>query len=249
MKLYKSYLEGNTLEVYNKIHELGNDIFLNSELFKEVEKILIETFDRVAYNLNIIYQELLSLNYLFFNDVNKYFEIAICKRFDNTELLLSRLKEAAKPFGHIPLSLEYFYRAIGGINFGWNYTINDQFIWNASDPIQIINLVDLVDEVANEYWREDLEEQLIEYNDIKPHMFLSADLLHKDNISGGIGYAIEITKQKSFDSEFLYEPHNTTFVNYLRICFDNCGFPLIKNNPSNNYSDFFEKVKPQLKAF
>ncbi|MBK7638750.1 MAG: hypothetical protein IPJ22_01470 [Bacteroidetes bacterium] len=77
---------------------------------------------------------------------------------------------------------------------------------------------------------------------------LAADDLHKDNISGSQGYAIQITKEPSIESNFLNEPNDTTFVNYLRICFENCGFPSITRPDMNNkYQTFFEKIKPQLK--
>ena len=57
-----------------------------------------------------------------------------------------------------------------------------------------------------------------------------------------------LASQPSIDSNFFNEPNNTTFVNYLRICFDNCGFPgITRADMQNNYQDFFNKVKPQLK--
>ena len=77
---------------------------------------------------------------------------------------------------------------------------------------------------------------------------LSADYLHKDNISGGQPYSLQLTTTPSIDGQFLYEEHNTTFINYLRICFDNCGFSRITNPEYNNdYQKFFDKVQPQLK--
>ena len=81
-----------------------------------------------------------------------------------------------------------------------------------------------------------------------PFLELSADYLHKDNISGGPPYSLEITKHPGFDGLFLNEPNNTTFINYLRICIDNCGFPLIRRADCvNNYQAFFDKIKPLLK--
>jgi len=77
---------------------------------------------------------------------------------------------------------------------------------------------------------------------------LSADYLHKDNISGGQPYSLQLTPTPSIDGQFLYEEHNTTFINYLRICFDNCGFSRITNlEYDKDYEVYFDKVNPQLK--
>ena len=76
---------------------------------------------------------------------------------------------------------------------------------------------------------------------------LSADDLHKDNTSGGEPYAIEITKEQTIDARFMNEANETTFINYLRICFDHCGFPgMIGTNINDDFKDFHDKVKPQL---
>jgi hypothetical protein len=77
---------------------------------------------------------------------------------------------------------------------------------------------------------------------------LAADYLHKDNISGGPPYSLLITKDLSVDGQFLNEEHNTSFINYLRICFENCGFSRIADSGyDNDNQSFFSKVKPQLK--
>ena len=77
---------------------------------------------------------------------------------------------------------------------------------------------------------------------------LSADYLHKDNISGGPAYSLLITEKPSSDGQFLNEEHATSFINYLRICFDNCGFSRITNPEyDNDYQSFFAKVIPLLK--
>jgi hypothetical protein len=62
MTLLEQYKNGETKEVYVKIQKLGQDAFL-SENFSEVEAVLTETFERVAYNLEVIFMEFMELNY------------------------------------------------------------------------------------------------------------------------------------------------------------------------------------------
>jgi len=163
-----------------------------------------------------------------------------------TSVLLDKLEKNVKPFGFVPLSLKYFYKIVGGVNFVWDYETNEDFMWQLADPIQIASLDAVVDTVTGKYWREEMQE-IVEEGD-PPCLELSADDLHKDNISGGPPYSLEITTHPSVDGLFLNESNNTTFINYLRICIDNCGFPSIRRpDCDNDYQAFFDKIKPLLK--
>jgi hypothetical protein len=120
--------------------------------------------------------------------------------------------------------------------------------WEYADPIQINSLDDIVSYVSDGDWKEYMDEVLEDDNSQYASIELAADYYHKDNISGGPPYSIQITREPSIDSLFLNEPNETTFINYLRICMENCGFSRITEPEyKNNYKAFFEKVKPQLK--
>ena len=246
MNLHERYLNGETKDVYDKIYELGFDAF-NSENKEIVEKILIETFERVLFNLEIIYKELVKIGYLFKTNCKFNWEKPLHKPLDNTELLIERTDLIVKPFGFVPLSLKYFYRIVGGVNFVWDFETNDEFMWDMADPIQISSLDSIVQELSNEYWREEIQQYVDDEEFGCAFIDLSADDLHKDNVSGGQSYALEITKEKSVDAKFLNEPNETTFINYLRICFEHCGFPGIKTSDNSNFNFFCKSVKPQLK--
>lgn len=245
MTFYERYLNGETEQVYEDIYKLGKEAFLPNNL-SDIEKVLTETFERVAYNLDIIYKELIEINYLFKTDFPFNSERPLIKPLQETDQLLFELDKTVKPFGFVPISIKLFYKIVGACNFAWDYDTNEDFIWECADPIQIISLDDLVSYMTD----EDNQEVLQEYYDEDGFVSLelSADYLHKDNISGGPPYSLQIPSEQSIDAVFLYEEHNTTFINYLRICFDNCGFSRITNSENkNNYQSFFEKVKPRLK--
>ena len=247
MNLYERYLNGETKAVYDDINKLGSNAFDDSHI-KEIEKVMTETFERVLFNLNIIYEELIEIGYLFKTDFEFNFEKPLHPPLKNTESLIKQLESAVKDFGFIPLSLKYFYRIVGGVNFVWDFENNENFMWNMADPIQISSLDSIVEEVTTEYWKEDIQQYVDDEDFGCAFLGLAAGDLHKDNVSGGQSYAIEITKEPMIDGRFINEPNETTFINYLRICFDNCGFPGIARSDTNNkYQKFFDKVKPQLK--
>ncbi len=245
MTLYDRYINGETETVYNDIYKLGKDAFLETN-FADTEKVLTETFERVSFNLGIIYKELKNTNYCFKTDFEFNFERPLIKPLVDTDNLLAKLDKSLRPFGFVPISLKMFYKIVGACNFGWDYETNEDFIWQCADPIQIASLDDLVSEFTDQNTLDDLKECYEDDGFVA--LSLSADYLHKDNISGGQPYSLQITSAPSIDGQFLYEEHNTTFINYLRICFDNCGFSRITNPKyKNDYQTFFDKVRPQLK--
>lgn len=245
MTLYERYINGETEQVYKHISEIGQDAFLQTNL-PDIEKVLTETFERVSTNLDIIYAELKKINYLFKTKFDYNFQRPLIRPLSNTEQLLIQLDETVKPFGFIPLSLKMFYRIVGGCNFGWDYDTDENYIWQFADPIQITSLDDIVAEMNSDNHLSFLKKSYEENGFVS--LDLSADYFHKNNTSGGPAYSLKLTESPSIDSEFLNEEHATTFINYLRISFDNCGFARIKYPENrNDYQTFFDTVKPQLK--
>ncbi|MCW3110485.1 MAG: hypothetical protein JWQ09_4991 [Segetibacter sp.] len=245
MTLYERYINGQTEQVYQDIYAMGQDAFLPAN-FSGVDAVLTETFQRVSYNLDIIYSELKNINYIFKTEFEYNFQRPLVKPLANTEELLAKLEKAVSPFGFVPLSLKMFYRMVGACNFGWDYDSNEDYIWQYADPIQIGSLDDVVAGVTNEDYLIGLRAYYKEEGFAS--LQLSADYFHKDNTSGGPAYSLKLTETQSIDADFLNEEHGTTFINYLRICFDNCGFSRITNpEDENDYQAFFDKVKPRLK--
>lgn len=249
MDLVERYKNGERQQALNEVFLMGKSAFYPQN-FSKVDALLTEIFERVAYNLDVIYKALKQLNYEFYNK-RKYNHNSFTPRhkpLPNTDELLKKLCDAVGVFGHVPLSLVYFYKIVGGVNFAWDYDKDPNILWEMADPIQVSSLDDLVSYVCYEYWEEDMQQY---FNDPEfPVAFLefSADDLHKDNISGGAPYSIQITKERSIDSKVLNESNNTTFINYLRICFEYGGFPgmEVQERPKS-YNEFLEKIEPQLK--
>ena len=136
--------------------------------------MLTETFQRVAYDLDVIYDELVTINYLFKNEFKHNFERPLHKPLHNTTPLLKNLDTLVEPLGFVPLSLKFFYSIVGGVNFVWDYDTDDQFMWEMADPLQVRSLDSLV---------EEMQELTEDENAENAFLYFAADDLHKDNIS------------------------------------------------------------------
>lgn len=247
MNFYDRYINGETTAVYDDISRIRLES-LNEHERSDIINVLEETFNRVAYNLKVIHRELIHVGYQFKKDCKYNFEKPCHPPLENTEYLLKKVEDAVKEFGFVPLSLQYFYRIVGGVNFVWDFEADKECMWEMADPIQVASLDSVWEEISHEYWKEDIQQYVDDENFGCAFLELSADDLHKDNVSGGQPYALELTKKPSVDSNFLNEPNETTLINYLRICFENCGFPgLARSDRNSDFQLFFNRVKPQLK--
>ena len=244
MSFYDRYINGETHSVYTDIEKLGEEAF-SPGYYPDVEKVLTETFQRVRFNLEVIYKELKNINYVFWKDKMGNDE-ALSGPFSDKDDRLHILMQSVEPVGKLPISMKMFYQIVGSCNFAWNYQDAPKILWEMADPIQIAPLTDCVSQVTDPYWLEEMEEYIQDDDFGFAFLYLSADSLHKDNISGGAPYALQLNRQKSIDGKFLNEPNDTTFINYLRICFEKCGFPGMSSADNKIFQEFFDKVKPQL---
>jgi hypothetical protein len=244
MTFLHRYQNGETTEVYSDITRLGKAAF-SKEHLTDVEAVVTETMKRVTHNLVTIYDELNRINYNFKPTIRYNFEAPLNKPIAETDKLLDQLEMMVKPVGSVPLSLKLFYKVVGSCNFAWDYETKKNEYWPYSDPIQIAPLDALVQEVQDEYWLDEMTESM--NDDGTAYLALSADYLHKDNVSGGPAYAIELPAGPSVDGKLLNEEHQTTLINYLRIVFENCGFGRTRDiEHLVTFSSFRDNVSPKL---
>jgi hypothetical protein len=148
--------------------------------------------------------------------------------------------------GPLPLSLRAWYEHIGAVNFVGMYPVEDpadpggftcyaQYVRSGArrqgrrftqddcphdlDPL----FVDSLDSLLQHLDR--LEELGLPIKrDGTCELDLAPDEWLKYGVSGGGPYVIKVPDPAA-DAAFLYEWHDTTFVNYLRVCFRWAGFP------------------------
>lgn len=115
-----------------------------------------ETFKRVAFNLDVIHNELRTIGYQFTSDIKYDWQKPILPPDPKAEFLLAELRSRTKNCGHIPLSLEYFYKIVGSCNFCWDWEVNPHIPWEGAAPIDIPPIKDLLEMVYDDYDSEDI---------------------------------------------------------------------------------------------
>ncbi len=124
--------------------------------------------------------------------------------------------EALEGIGVFPLSLRVFWEVVGSVDFTGYHPLWPRF----SDPLILFP----VESIDGDYpsWREGVEAGDIEAGPFE--VAIAPDYFHKDNISGGAPYSMRVPND-AIDGILEYERHETTLVDYLRICFRYGGFP------------------------
>jgi len=85
MSFYERYINGEDgSSVYIDIYNLKEEAF-SDKYFNDIESVLIETFNRVAFNLEIIFSELKNINYAFKTNPQYNSERPLVKPLSNTE--------------------------------------------------------------------------------------------------------------------------------------------------------------------
>jgi len=249
MNYYNRFIEGEYKEVHNEILNLGETAFNNENLI-EVEKVYEETFNRVKFNINCIYQELEKINYLFYPQVIENWKNKNEEFHDERKKQIGILQEGIKKYGFIPLSLKYFYKIIGEVNFCWNFKLDERILWWESDPFQLESISERIEEVFDENWEEFYTMQMKYFKIETGYVDISEDYLQKNGMSGGHGYSIKLSENPSTDEKMINIGFETTFINYLRVIFNNCGFlgnGIYKEEES--WKNYYKMTKPKMKKF
>jgi hypothetical protein len=236
MNLLEKYFQGNTIQVYQEIERMSQNAFEN-DILPEVEAVLTETMRRVSYNLDLIYRALVDEKYCFKRSPRYDFEYPLLRPKSGVQDSILKLDGTVEGIGYVPLSLKFFYTIVGSCNFAWDYDSKEEIPWEGADPIQINPIDDVLSEAGQ-----------IEFDDQQPGLQISADYYHKDNISGGPPYSVELTETPQVDSRLLDEEHGTTFIGYLRMAMENCGFTrayAVSDLP--DFLNFCNRVKPLIK--
>jgi len=244
MSLLSRYQNGETVSVFSDIERLGTAAF-EQKNFDEINAVLEETFERVAYNIEVIYAELKSLGYIFWKGAKGNDETLVRPTPDVLSII-EHIEQEIASIGSLPLSLKYFYKIVGSCNLAWNYEDSPDIIWELADPLQVAPLAQVLEEVRSSDWLEIASETIVD-GDL-PILELAADCLHKDNISGGPPYGIEINQQPCIDSKFIDGLTDVGFIQYLRTCFEYGGFPgFAQREAPQSFLEYKQKIRPLLR--
>lgn len=220
MTLLERYIGGEYTEIWAEMVS-GTDQFGQPIANEDAEAVAEETMRRVRANIETLVTRLNETGYEFgvYADGTpiSYPPVPLGSAVETDETM----QAVSKIVGGIPLSLRAFYRHVGSVCLVGRYVSVES--WDYTDPLWVdpfdaeqilINFEDWKSEVQ-EYGRDGTGPFCLEF---------APDELCKDNASGGAPYGIELPCGE-MDAIVANEWRNTTFVNYLRICFAWGGFP------------------------
>ena len=218
------YLAGETRLVWRAI---GGFAYaeMPAQMKNDASAICEETMRRVRQNAERIASALISIGYQFgvYPD-GRDLTLFRGPVADPDPSMERKLRDLTTSVGSLPLSLTAFWRTMDSICL-----IGKHPDWPAySDPL-VVEPVDAALEEA-QTWHESVQEHGVA--EIDPFRIpIAPDKYHKDNVSGGDWYGIALPCA-TVDAPLSGEPHNTTFVEYLRIAFRSMGFPGVSRIPT-----------------
>ncbi|HLZ56291.1 MAG TPA: hypothetical protein VKR06_05020 [Ktedonosporobacter sp.] len=236
------YLQGECIEVWAELVALDDQV-RKEPIFSDAWAVARETMRRVRQNIEVLIPRLRALGYVFVHD-----QFPRERGFSTQELdwirgnppvrtepasdIVLKLDALEREVGLLPLSLRAFYQEVGGVNFvGW-YEDQDVF-----DPLFVYafdrGLVEGPDEdlpVYSDDWADEYTEEEPPIREEYYQVVIAPNSYHKMNVSGGSAYAIRIPNATA-DAVVLNEKHQTTLVNYLRLCCLYAGFPALEMMP------------------
>jgi hypothetical protein len=216
------YLQGEHERVWDELYARGDAIY-EEPLFEDAVAVVQKTMFRVRKNINEITARLHTLGYAFGTYPDGHTNIygytqphnPPKENIDKEILEFEQLKGVGK----LPLSLSLFWQIVGDVDWMGYHPL-----WPAySDPLVVYPIEAAISDYED--WRYAVNE-----GDAEAGQFgipIAPDYFHKDNVSGGSPYQISVPNA-GIDGILEHERHQTTFVNYLRICFAQGGFPGIK---------------------
>ncbi len=190
---------------------MGSDLRRHKNDWTKAEAVAHETMERVRTNVDRLIELLPAIGYEFTpapgTTVHEPPAHDVRHQLDGLE----------ERIGVLPLALRAWYEDVGEVSLigrhpRWTFEFTDALIVQAP-----------IDYIHSEYdqWEADRNS---EWRRGKFTIDLSPDYLHKANVSGGAPYAMSVPNEAA-DGLLLRERHQTTFVNYLRVCFSWAGFP------------------------
>lgn len=227
------YNNGEYREVWEELFLLDDGV-RDPSILPDALSVVNETMTRVQQNIVQIYNRLVEIGY----------EFEMMEGIDKPIIppapyIKEQIREIESIVGIIPLSLKAWYEMVGTVSFLGRHPKWDTGIYY--DPL----FVSPIETALMEYdeWRILLEKYGEEK--IGPYCIsIAPDYYHKANISGGEPYKMAIPNA-AIDAKLLNERHDTTFVEYLRICFTWGGFPGLENS-SNNLPEVLDYLTKDL---
>jgi len=232
MNYLERYRQGECVQVWTELEALGDQV-RKEPIFSDAWAVAQETMRRVRHNLDLLTPRLQELGYVFGYAWVQPWELDWAQsnpplRTPPPPHVRQILDAFEQKVAVLPLSLRAFYEEIGGVNFvgshpQWQQLSDEhRYVPNNEYPYGFDPLY--VEAPSQEFFDALAQWKPYDGDDSRYPLEVAPDSFHKMNVSGEGSYEIEVPNAGA-DAPFLGEWHQTTFVNYLRICLHFGGLP------------------------
>jgi hypothetical protein len=199
------YLEGQCIQVWTELYGLRAEI-RDPETWPDAQAVARETMGRIARNLARLRDGLPAIGYRFARPE----QVLVPPPADVAE----QIGRVESTVGPLPLGFRAFWETVGAVDLSgehpdWPHDLLDPLMYEMSADYTVETYEDMVAEGAHRPG---------EPFDVD----FAPDDLHKADISGGSPYAV-LAPDPGADGVVLWEIHQTTFVNYVRIAMRHAG--------------------------
>jgi hypothetical protein len=239
------YVAGEHEVVWAEMVAVGASIVDRADLLREAEAVADETMRRVRQNIDVLEGRLRAAGYRFAADEDENWPHQTRAQPAADALKIIEAVEAMIG-GRFPISIRSFIVNVGWVDFngelpGWS----PQYV----DGLQVLTSLDdlgelLLDMIEQGYYDAD------EPQAGKAHLELSADHLHKADISGGPPYGVAVP-DASADGAWLYDSLHPDhgFVGYLREVIADGGLPGWRRAPGDTPPPLLDHLVADLLPF
>ncbi len=222
LSFLERYLSGEHEQVWAELTTLGSAVG-DEPLYSDALAVAHETMRRVRRNIETLIPRLRQRGYEFGYAWATRVSPAEKVEMEQDEPVFAppspdiarQIQELERRAGTLPLSLRAFYEIVGGVNFIGSHPV---WAYEKLDPLEVLSARSVLKLDDWGHWTDDREKNGCCNLPIGP------DEYHKYFYSGAGPYAVPCLNLVA-DAPLLYEEHETTFVNYLRISFRWGGFP------------------------
>jgi hypothetical protein len=203
------YHAGDRVQVWTEMTSLGPTV-RDVDSFADAVEVAQETMRRARANVERLLELLPERGYEFEESELPVFT----PPSGETATELDRLEER---IGRLPLALRCWFEEVGQVNLIGQHP---EWDYDYADPLVVMAPPEYV---LSEYeaWEAD---RGADWDRGEFEVDIAPDYLHKADVSGGPPYSVAVPNEGA-DGLLLWERHQTTFANYLRICFRWGGFP------------------------
>lgn len=243
-ELFIQYAKGGQEEiVWEKIIQL-DELALSEPYWSDVSQVMDECMKRVLQNFVMLKQELEENGYIFENigelNLNYYIVKPNKEQFDFSSLQNLMEEEA----GFIPFSLLFFYNKIDGVDFRGNFKNWDNPFFLDAIVIYSIDEFFKINDGATSF-RVD--------GKLRYRVLFSPDEFSKEDVSGDIGYGLELSRTPSIDNNVIGFGRTLSFIEYLRLCFKWAGLAGLElyeeEEIPDNIMQIILKIRKKMLAF